>query len=85
MSEYPEHEKMKAVRDRSQVIGQFLEWLFREQGLAVCEWREGPRVDAWERDSRNIEQLLAAYFDIDLKKVDDEKEAMLAVIRGVGT
>jgi predicted amidophosphoribosyltransferase len=31
---YPEHEKLKAVRDRSQCVGEFLEWL-AEKGLYV--------------------------------------------------
>lgn len=38
-SEYPEHEKLQAVVDRSQAIGEFLDWL-PEAGLALCSWQE---------------------------------------------
>lgn len=32
MSEYPEHDKLRAIRDKSQAIGEFLDWL-EEGGL----------------------------------------------------
>lgn len=33
MPEYPECEKMSTVRDKSQAIGEFLEWLAYEKGV----------------------------------------------------
>lgn len=35
MSNYPEHDKLDAVKDRSQSIGEFLSWL-SAQGLSRC-------------------------------------------------
>ena len=35
MSTYPEHEKLRAVKDRSQTIGEFVEWL-EDQGTVHC-------------------------------------------------
>ena len=39
MVEYPEHNKLHAVRDRSEAIGEFLEWL-RGQRVNLMVWRE---------------------------------------------
>lgn len=36
MPEYPESEKMHAVHEQSQQIGEFLDWL-GQQGMRVCE------------------------------------------------
>lgn len=85
MSKYPEHEKMRAVRSQSQAIGSFLDWL-DHSGYAVCEWEKtGPganRSHDFMRTQKSIEQLLADYFEIDLKKISDEKDAMYASLRG---
>ncbi len=35
----------------------------------------------WYSDGRSIERLLAEYFDVDLVKVEEEKQAALAMIR----
>ena len=36
--QYPEHERLSKVKDRSQAIGEFLEWL-QEQRVTLCSWR----------------------------------------------
>ena len=41
--ELPTLERVLAVRDQSQAIGEFLEWL-REQGISLCEWRESRQL-----------------------------------------
>lgn len=38
MSEYPEHEKLHEVKDRSQAIGEFLDY----SKFTLCEYREPP-------------------------------------------
>lgn len=134
---YPEHEKMAAVKDHSQAIGEFLEWLSSERELYICQngimdeapvywtddavllkygddrktWMDAAKqegvldekvtsffhardelrfkVHHYEPYERSgfypagirIEDLLAEYFDIDLKKIDLEKQAMLDAIR----
>ena len=109
---YPEHEKLQAIVDKSQCLGEFLEWLeegnlrkdigpvclaFRpnitekpvyKQGefLEIDHYEPIPEKD-WERSSQlsvvpiRREVILARFFDIDLQKLDAEKEAMLAVCR----
>lgn len=93
----PECEKMLAVQTLSNAIGNFMEWLQGERKLTLCreitrkEIEES--VDAGMEDEidykagdlipdhTGIEALLAEYFDIDLKKVEKEKQAILQHLR----
>lgn len=72
-----EIEKVRAVRERSQTIGAFLEWL-QSKEYVIASWGADDKLYP-VRDS--IEQLLAQYFDIDLKKLEKEKRALLDEIR----
>ena len=44
MSKYPECDKLRAARDKSQAIGEFIEWLQREKHARLLV-RHGPEVD----------------------------------------
>ena len=72
MSKYPEHEKLGAVKNESQIIGEFLEWLLAEK-LIICE--EDKLIFSGK--------LLAKYFDIDLEKLEEERRRMLEEMRKV--
>lgn len=37
---YPEHEKLEAVAETSQQIGEFLEWMNQDRGWSLCVWSE---------------------------------------------
>lgn len=88
----PETDKMIAVKDQSQAIGEFLEWL-DEKGWWICRsaTQEDTRDDEGERTGiregdllpiyKSIEILLAEYFNIDLKKAEQEKRALLESLR----
>lgn len=78
MSAYPEHDKMSAVLEQSQTIGEFLDWL-SEQGItrARFEKMEGWRDPVLVPTHESIEVLLARYFGIDLSVIEAEKRAML--------
>lgn len=81
MSEYPEHEKLAEIRDQSQSIGDFLDSL-GTQGLVLGEWGEidtGRPVFFPTR--RSIQSVLAVYFGIDERKLENEKRQMLESIR----
>jgi len=80
MSEYPEHEKMKTVQENSQIIGEFLEWL-SSKNLSLCKWQDGVTGEGYYAYHFSIEELLAEFFNIDLKKVEEEKKSMLESIR----
>jgi hypothetical protein len=72
---YPEHIKLQAVKNESQIIGEFLEAL-PQQGLWICEQGGG-----FYPTDRSIQSMLATYFGIDLRKIDQEKQQMLDQIR----
>ena len=75
---YPEHFKFDKVREESQAIGLFIE----TAGWLLCDWPEGrshPRPT-----NLSINQVLAKYFDIDLKVLEDEKQAMLEALAKPG-
>lgn len=40
MSPYPEHEKLKEIQDKSQVCGEFLEWLLGPQRYQLGQYHE---------------------------------------------
>lgn len=74
-SEYPEHDKLMAVKDESQAIGEFIESV---NGLRLCEVDDRGR---WWPTSRAINKILADHFGIDLDVLEDEKRAMLETQR----
>lgn len=79
---WPEHEKLMKVKDKSQMIGDFLEWL-GEQSFEISEYEECEDCGCEHLFPirKNREQLLAEYFGIDLKVLEDEKQQMLDEVR----
>lgn len=86
---YPECEKLHAVHEESQKIGDILEWLQQEQGYTLCKYQDeeySPEMDegfpaGFYPTYERIEELLAKYFQIDMDKVDDERRQMLEDLR----
>jgi hypothetical protein len=78
--DFPEHEKVREVRDKSQAIGNFLDWLLQEKGIRFCEPRES-EVTPYLPIHFNIEELLAEFFEIDLGRLEEEKQEMLKMLR----
>ena len=75
----PECEKMAAVQKESRELSNFVDWL-REQGYEICEENESENRP-YDRLRKSNEQLFADYFGIDLKKVEEERRALLEEIR----
>lgn len=93
--ETPELDKMQKVKDTSQSIGEFLDWLMQEKNIVLskhhahndeckdedgfnfCGLSDGDLISI----HTNIERLLAEYFEIDLKKVEEEKTKILEEVR----
>jgi len=48
MSDYPEHDKLHKVADKSQAVGDFLEWLQNKKEVVLCKWKE------WEEEEKCI-------------------------------
>jgi hypothetical protein len=78
MSQYPEHDKLRLIRDKSQAIGEFLS-LLGQHGLTLCEFHE--KYNEYLPTGITIQKLLAKHFGIDLVKLDDEKRDMLDELR----
>lgn len=75
VSDYPEHDKPKAVETESDAIGTFLE----ESGFILAEYRdaEGFAESQLLPVQRSTRQVLADYFKIDLPEIGREKVRML--------
>ena len=73
----PECDKLAKVKDKSQIIGEFLDHIMNVEGLSICESVDDHYESGWVPLNKSIEQILAAYFGIDLDKVEQEKRAIL--------
>lgn len=76
-----ELDKMSAVHERSNSIGDFIEWLknSREPRLFICELDED--AEEFYCPHLSTEKLLAEYFKIDLNKLEEERRGLLEAIR----
>jgi hypothetical protein len=78
--QYPECEKLAKVSEQSQKIGEFIDWLGWNKGYHISFYPKDEETHAYPRLApiiENTEQLLADYFEIDLKKVEEERRAIL--------
>ena len=84
----PECDKIIAVKNESQKIGEFLGWLGSEKNLTICRWvGEDEDDDIGGRfypEHLDVQKLLAEFFGIDLNKVEEEKRSLLEEIRNAG-
>jgi hypothetical protein len=83
---YPEHEKLQAVREKSQAIGEFMQWLCDQKELHLGRWVTTDPGGTWEttsfeREHTDIQKLLAEFFEVDLDALYAEKEAMYQELR----
>ncbi len=84
-----ELEKMRQSQNASHVLTAFIDWMY-ENGYAVCRWQDLTRhsdeigdlsPEGWFPKHNSHEQLLADFFDIDMKKVEEERRVLLESIR----
>jgi hypothetical protein len=84
---YPEHEKLKEVRDKSQAIHEFLEWLQQsEYKMFLAHYfrnERGRTSDLIVPNTKAITDLVAEFLEIDLVKLENEKREMLEEFRKV--
>ncbi len=85
MSDYPEHEKLKALDGKNNVVEQFLEWL-SEQQLILCHWHEtgddeNPSPPGYHPAGLRMQQLIAQHFGIDEQALERERRAVLRKMR----
>lgn len=79
---YPEHDKMAAIKELSQAVYDFIEWLPSQDCMI------GQMVQYEDRDEPvfvpyygSIKELIAKHFGIDLDKIEQEKRVMLDALR----
>lgn len=77
---YPEHTKLAEISDKSQAIGEFVDWL-RDKGISLCRLYEENGVSRYYPQTDPIRDLLADYYDIDQNAIEREKRAMLDELR----
>ena len=78
--ETPTLDRMLEIQEDSQLCGEFLKWL--QHKYAMLDKRV-PRNEAFFRgagDYINKNELLAEFFEIDLKEAEREKEEVLKAI-----
>lgn len=77
---YPEHQKLKAVKDESQALGEFLDWL-KQKEITLCQYS---RADLeYLPVIQRTDQVLADYFEIDLDKIEQEKQTMVKALHAL--
>lgn len=67
---------------KAEMVQEFIDWLLDEKGLELARWEQGDFSDSlrpYHFGTR--EQLMADFFGIDLKKIDEEQRALLEAIR----
>lgn len=69
---YPEHEKLHAIKDQSQSIGEFIEWL-GENGYSICE----------RRDAESRSERVKKIFSPSGRAVEDFGSAFCAILEAV--
>jgi len=81
--EYPEHQNLKRISDQSQAICEFIDWL--ESGEAGKDGQAAlffhSKVQANLRHDGQFLDIQARFFEIDLKKLEEEKCQMLKECR----
>ena len=77
---YPEHEKLQKIKDQSQAIGEFLEWLRYTKDYRICIYDPND-YDHYIPVFTSTNDLLAEYFDIDQNKLESEKQEILEELR----
>lgn len=84
---YPEHEKLSKILQHSNIIGEFVEWLQEDKKIYLASYERRfldqntvSRSGHLSVTDTPIRDLLAEFFDIDLNKIEEEKQMMLEAI-----
>ncbi len=95
MIEYPEHEKLKKIIDKSQICGEFYEWLTQQKNIRLSKLHQHTSecfdgednliCDRFHNEyypmKVDIRDLLAEFFGIDQERLNAEKEQMIEYLR----
>ena len=79
---YPEHEKLKALGGANNTVGNFLSWL-SDEGYTICRFDE--KRGEYFPTFTPIQEWIAQFFEIDPVALENEKVAMLDMLRAAAT
>lgn len=81
---YPEHAKLDKVKEKTEFLGEFMEWA-GSQGMQFHKY-----IDTEERNrpilapvNESISKLLADFTGVNLVKLEEEKQRMLKAFQTV--
>jgi hypothetical protein len=78
VTEYPEHDKLSAIKDKSQAIYEFLSWVDEKHGVMLADDGHGQMYPVYYGvDNATVKEWLAEFFEIDLDKIEAEKNFMI--------
>lgn len=78
LSEYPEHEKLKARQRDVGLLSEFYDFI-AEQGWEIAAWSD--EVERLYAIRRRPDEIIGMFLGVDPKKLEAEKVAMLDEIR----
>jgi hypothetical protein len=81
MSDYPMHEKLAQVQEKSQAIGEFLEFLNISKKFWLCQVGGEEGNHYFFPASYDEQRLIGEFFGIDIDKLEEEKKSMLKTLR----
>lgn len=80
----PNLDKMLAVHEESQAIGEFIEWL-KGNGYVIGRWAKTDWRDrgdhSFHPEQHSINEWLAKYYDLDLDEMERERGHVLDHVR----
>lgn len=79
----PTLDKISRVREKSQAIGEFIDWLNASLGIILCKYYpiESQHYPVVGGEVSNISDLLAQYFEIDQTAAERERRKILGQLR----
>lgn len=81
---YPEHTKLDKVKDKSQAIADFIEWVENNKEIELCGYPpDSSELVPISCLYISLKSLLAEFFGVDTKKLEDEKDLMLKDLKEI--
>lgn len=77
----PECDKIVSAQPQSRTISNFLEWLDEQDWEIAQRLEDRPHRGQLAPITEGRERMLARFFEIDLDKAENERQALLASLR----
>lgn len=74
---YPMCTKLSESSDERRTINDFVEWL-QQKGIWLCDREEGSNFAEYRPIAKRSDELVMEYLEIDTKKLEEERRAILA-------